>query len=58
MLTEAKSKLRLLDIQVDNLEGQSIVAVWALDRITGKGEGGSHLYYRPVSDLDLSGFTT
>lgn len=41
-----------------NLEGQSTAAVWALDRITGKGEGSSHLYYRPVGGLDLSGFTT
>lgn len=40
------------------LEGQSTAAVWALDRITGKGEGSSHLYFRPVGGLNLSGFTT
>lgn len=41
-----------------NLEGNSQAAVWALDRITGKGEGSSHLYYRPVGGLDISGFIT
>jgi hypothetical protein len=41
-----------------NLEGTSEAIVWALDRITGNGTGNSHLYYRPVSGLDLSGFNT
>lgn len=41
-----------------NLEGQSQASFWALNRITGKGEGSSHLYYRPVGGLDLTGFTT
>lgn len=41
-----------------NLEGQSQAAVWAVDKITGKGEGSAHLYYRPIGDLDLTGFAT
>ncbi|MFO7613462.1 MAG: DUF2807 domain-containing protein [Bacteroidales bacterium] len=37
-----------------NLEGSSQAEVWAIDMITGKGEGSSRLYYR--GDPDISGF--
>jgi hypothetical protein len=38
------------------LEASSHAEVWAVDRITGKGEGSSVLYYR--GDPDISGFIT
>ncbi|MEN8194162.1 MAG: DUF2807 domain-containing protein [Bacteroidota bacterium] len=38
------------------LEGTSQARIWAIDKITGKGEGSSILYY--LGDPDYSGFVT
>jgi hypothetical protein len=41
-----------------NLEGESEATVWALESISGKGEGNSQLFYVNVNGLDISGFIT